>query len=138
MAEVNHDLMVKTLAEIERSPERWDQGWWVREKACGTAYCFAGHAAALSGYRIVQKHDRNAADAVAIEGKSIPEDITVVASRLLGLPAPEQIGSMGGEPFYACPQLFSDENDLDTLYRLCAQLMGVDELVLRDKVAAEV
>lgn len=42
---VNVDLLQRTLAHIEAHPEEWNQGTW----RCGTAACFAGHAAILAG-----------------------------------------------------------------------------------------
>lgn len=47
----NADLARKVLDHIRRHPETWDQGSWVSTQDCGTAYCFAGHALVLSGYK---------------------------------------------------------------------------------------
>jgi hypothetical protein len=42
----NIELLDLTLWHIENNPETWNQGEW----RCGTSYCFAGHAALLSGW----------------------------------------------------------------------------------------
>jgi hypothetical protein len=43
----NLDLLERTMAHIEAHPEQHDQGSWIN--ACGTTFCFAGHAALLAG-----------------------------------------------------------------------------------------
>lgn len=47
----NMDLIARTLGQIIVNPEEWHQGDW----RCGSGMCFAGHAAALQGYRFVDK-----------------------------------------------------------------------------------
>lgn len=51
----NIELLDKVLDHIEKNPESWNQRAW----RCGTTYCFAGHAALLSGWQPVQA-DRDA------------------------------------------------------------------------------
>lgn len=46
----NIELLDKVLDHIEKNPESWNQSAW----RCGTTYCFAGHAALLSGWQPVQ------------------------------------------------------------------------------------
>lgn len=43
----NIELLDKVLKHIEDHPETWNQKDW----RCGTSYCFAGHAAVLSGWK---------------------------------------------------------------------------------------
>lgn len=43
----NGELLEATMSYIEQHPEEHDQNEWTN--ACGTAFCFAGHAAILSG-----------------------------------------------------------------------------------------
>ncbi len=43
----NIELLNKVLKHIEDNPGTWDQRVW----RCGTSYCFAGHAAVLSGWK---------------------------------------------------------------------------------------
>lgn len=45
MAELNIELLEKTMQHIETHPEDWNQETW----RCGTGMCFAGHAATLAG-----------------------------------------------------------------------------------------
>jgi hypothetical protein len=44
----NTELLQRTLAQIEAHPEAWNQEAWASKTDCGTAYCFAGHAVALT------------------------------------------------------------------------------------------
>lgn len=46
----NIELLDRVLDHIEKNPESWNQAMW----RCGTTYCFAGHAALLSGWKPVQ------------------------------------------------------------------------------------
>lgn len=87
MGRINVDLLDKTLAAIENNQDRWNQLLWgeapvdvldrmsedeflklVAEDplnpACGTAYCFAGHAAIQADWKPVFKiaHDDEACD----------------------------------------------------------------------------
>lgn len=43
----NVALLQATMAYIEKNPEQHDQNNWIT--ACGTAFCYAGHAAILAG-----------------------------------------------------------------------------------------
>lgn len=66
---VNANLMLETLDHIEKNPQKWNQSVWfgyftpngdrvwrfdrmeVEERnSCGTAFCFAGHAAINAGF----------------------------------------------------------------------------------------
>jgi hypothetical protein len=38
-------VMRKTLEHIFAHPAEWNQRYWATQTPCGTAYCFAGHAA---------------------------------------------------------------------------------------------
>lgn len=67
----NVPLLRKVMEHIEENPEEWDQHHWLRRRAnlrrprvvaanieeqrqevlsCGTAYCFAGHTAFMTGW----------------------------------------------------------------------------------------
>lgn len=46
----NIDLMQDVLDHIKANPATWNQSMW----RCGTKYCFAGHAALMSGWKPVQ------------------------------------------------------------------------------------
>lgn len=47
LPERNVALLQKTIDYIEQHPDQHDQNVW--NNACGTAFCFAGHAALLAG-----------------------------------------------------------------------------------------
>lgn len=51
MPEVNVELLEKVMHHILDHPEEHDQTMWFRKNTCGTAACFAGHVALLSGYQ---------------------------------------------------------------------------------------
>jgi hypothetical protein len=46
----NIQLLDSVMLHIETNPEQWDQTNW----RCGTKFCFAGHAAIMSGWKPVQ------------------------------------------------------------------------------------
>jgi hypothetical protein len=106
----NHDLFVRVLAQIEKHPETWNQ-----RAFCGTAMCFAGHAVALSGEEWTDDNR---------------------AAALLGIPAWYD-PSRPSSAFYP-DHIFEGDNTLSDLYVKSADILGLDEQVLRDKVAAEV
>jgi hypothetical protein len=125
---VNDELFIAVLAQIEKHPETWDQGVW--RSACGTSFCFAGWALHLSGIQWVAPL-RNEAMYRYVHTEVGTRPAWAVAVELLGLPylddflEPEE-GRL----------LFSPLNTFAQLYRISADLMGVDETVLREKVAA--
>ena len=87
----NADLARRTLAAIEANPDRWNQKHWIIETDCGTAFCFAGWAAAL----------HNGTE----PGHTDP--IRGIAENALGL---------GGDHLtYAASALFHSANTLDDL-----------------------
>ena len=47
---VNAQALNETLAAIEASPSRHDQGVWAEDYGCGTVGCIAGWRAILDGY----------------------------------------------------------------------------------------
>ena len=106
----NHELFVQVLAQIERTPERWRQQFYQSRTPCGTAFCFAGWAIALTE---------------GPDGELERYFDSMKAEKLLGI----------NDPMHG---LFFATNTKDDLYRISAHLMGLDEQVLRDKVAAEV
>jgi hypothetical protein len=115
----NDELFIEVLAQIEREPERWDQGNWLKGLSCGTAGCFAGWACMLGSGQGEVTVGMGACDGY-YAGKLVPE----LAAQLLGIEK-ERLDS--GNLFYS-------ENTLDDLYRHSAELTGLDETVLRDKV----
>lgn len=112
----NHQLFVDVLAQIEKHPETWDQRAFPSRGGppCGTSFCFAGHAVARSGEEWQFDAGRRAAELLGIEWRTPRVDGAV--EWMLGNP------------------LFDANNTLDDLYRISAELLGLDEQVLRDKV----
>jgi hypothetical protein len=126
----NHSLFVQVLAQIEREPRTWDQGMWATRRECGTSYCFAGHACVLTGHEFrffegIPYGDERETSSILRNGR----DVVSLAVELLGLPAFKPLPDI---------ELFHEENTLDDLYRISADILGLDEQVLREKVAAEV
>lgn len=130
MTAPNHELFVKVLAQIEREPQAWDQQQFAHKRDCGTAYCFAGWACVLDGWQFyIDTHPNSGVIGLVVERGEESECASDVAEDLLG------IGGWGDDDH---PHLFDSGNTLADLYRLSADLLGVDEQVLRDKVQAEV
>lgn len=96
---MNIDLATDVLTQIELEPERWDQSDWVSYKQCGTAYCFAGWAVALT----------TGPDYVA----GNPTTIRDTATAALDISDDE------------ADDLFHGGNDLRYLYVLVADLAGM-------------
>jgi hypothetical protein len=44
----NLPLLRAVLAQIDATPERWDQSMWASRTECGTAFCVAGWAVHIS------------------------------------------------------------------------------------------
>lgn len=120
----NADLLKRTLAHIEAHPEQWFQGNWRGPRnllgsehwrqaeageGCGTAFCFAGWAAELSGVTWVYPPDHRLSYTVLTPGE---EEIAVdlYARLLLDL------------DFYEAADLFASDNTLDDLRRIVAEL----------------
>jgi hypothetical protein len=120
----NVDLLERTLAHIEANPDTWDQSMWSKQTECGTAYCFAGHAVALT-YPDAQLHFYS--DTVTIyPGTPLAEDVQIseTASELLGLDG------------YESEVLFDANNALDRLRRLVADLAAGRTIDFFDAPAA--
>lgn len=115
--------MIEVLAQIEDEVAhvgRHEVGfnmesWWIRT-GCGTTACLAGHAVLsedLYPHSLMHVRDRN----------GIERSIEELGREILGLTFDEAI-----DMFYL--------GSLDAVYDRTAELMGVDEVVLRDKVQA--
>ena len=46
--ERNRELFEKIAAQIEETPDRWNQSHWATDSECGTVMCVAGWAAELT------------------------------------------------------------------------------------------
>lgn len=115
---VNVPLLRKTLEHIEAHPEEWNQSAW----ACGTAGCFAWHAAMLDGAG--DPPDPLNPEYVPAEPGDEPERLVEIrstqtihvadrATRVLGLPSASVEGQGG---------LFRYDNTLDDLRRIVGEL----------------
>lgn len=115
---INVPLLRKTLEHIEAHPEEWNQSAW----ACGTAGCFAWHAAMLDGAG--NPPDPFNQEYVPAEPGDDPDQLVEIAStqtvhvadratRVLGLDS-RVVESSGG--------LFRYDNTLDDLRRIVADL----------------
>jgi hypothetical protein len=120
MAEPNAAELVAIYQHIKTHPEEWRQGWWGRRDACGTAFCFAGHAAVRAG---AEPQWHASVDGVeAFDFVMTPDGnaelVDEFAARVLGL----DLDEAGEEDF----PLFSAVNDLDDLRRIIVEITGVD------------
>jgi hypothetical protein len=123
----NTALLERVLAQIEAAPAQWDQGNYASQTdlangECGTAYCFAGWAVALTypaakfAFTDTQSHwptDRTATTVVLNPAEFTgPAVIDAVARDLLG------ISDKTAEV------LFEGGNSLDDLRRMVADLVA--------------
>ena len=118
---VNVPLLRKTLEYVESHPEEWDQSTWI----CGSAGCFAWHAAMIDGAEpltanpeYVRADNDDPPDKVhPADGDAYPVDhihVAARAARVLGF-GPE------------LPALFRASNTLDDLRRIVGRLTAEEE-----------
>lgn len=115
---INTPLLRRTMEQIETHPETWDQANY----RCDTGMCFAGWACELSGGTWSTGPDGPLSDYLIAEPDDGEDmfgrwDMRLVtahnrARRLLGLD--------GGQ----ADELFDQDNDLDDLRRMVAELCG--------------
>lgn len=115
----NVPLLRQTLAHIEANPETWDQARYRRATDCGTAYCFAGWAAELSGVKWTTPADDFFAGFV-LDGDAGETCVDEVAARLLGIEHTR-------DDFEDIP-LFDGGNTLDDLRRIVDELCAEGEV----------
>jgi hypothetical protein len=135
MATPNVALLKQTLEYVMTHPEVWDQSDWItpaeyrEDPACGTAYCFAGHALTLTGCEVFDESE------VAVD--KLPEDVrntirddcwmsedngvwvaevSRAATALLGIEAFARFGPSR--------HLFAATNTLGDLVRMVTELCG--------------
>lgn len=100
---VNVPLLRKVLDHITAHPEEHDQQSWGIKTSCGTAYCVAGHALAMSGVDFRWEYQLGAVRAIyTAEG----EDVFEAGRQILGL------------DFEGADDLFESSNSLDVLWHL--------------------
>ncbi len=112
---VNAVLLRQVLDHITAHPEQHDQAHFAIRTDCGTAYCLAGHAVVLSGYRIAWEEsllNRHAFNAKLDDGSTA--EIPDLAAELLGL----EPGPYDEE----WPDLFDGGNSRADLWRMASEL----------------
>lgn len=116
----NIPLLLQTMAHIEAHPKQWNQGSWIREDSdCGTAYCFAGWAAVLSGAKFAKDVASNDFRSCVIPPDDAePVDVADYAADLLGVEPYE--ADRAEEDNYV--HLFHAANDLDDLRQIVNEL----------------
>ena len=127
---MNEDKVVAVLVRIEQEKAAFvagsdkavgfNMGTWFSDNAtsegtewCGTVACFAGHAAIMEGYEPINNSDcvRNIATNDVLDVEDVAKDVLDLDT---------------GSVFYL--------DSLDEVYIWFADRMGIDEVVLRDKV----
>jgi hypothetical protein len=106
----NTELAELVIKQIEADPELWRQEMWATQTACGTALCFAGWTAVLSGYKPVFHNGVETGKCIGPDDRE--HDIANVAYELLDIPdfKPNGFG------------LFAAENNLDDIKYIVAEL----------------
>lgn len=135
MSKPNVELLRRTLDYIKTHPNEWDQDRWVTKTDCGTSYCFAGWALALSGLTIHAEQFDEPAVEVGPLNKALPEEyryspgpwphisVRHAAERLLGL-SESYLRADDDELYSAADVLFHPDNSLDDLREYVAELCG--------------
>lgn len=108
MTKPNVALLEETLTYIRDHPEEWDQTKWV----CGTAACFAGRAALLSGHTVPQTHTTHVTDMVGWFRTDGDERVGEVAERELGI------------TFDQAEDLFNATNTMDDLEHVVKNIIN--------------
>lgn len=119
----NVEAFVATLAYIEAHPEEHNQDSWV----CETTMCFAGHAAITVGGL------QQVGPSTWVRGLNGREcHVADAACEVLGLSTGRRNDDQPAS------RLFYGAESLDDLYRISADILGLAESTLREKVAAVV
>jgi hypothetical protein len=98
---INTELLLRTLEQIERHPELWNQRDW----RCGTSHCFGGWAVTLAGGEWIDDLHLKPEDEQYIPDWPAPDGVPaeIRAIRLLGLSVDQAI------------DLFDQDNTLEDL-----------------------
>lgn len=107
----NTDLLKRVLTQIGTHPETWFQGMWAKQTPCGTTYCFAGHAVALSYKDVSFEFYNNGTSACATINPDTPiaEEVEI--------------------PDHAAHLLDLHEDEADALFRACNTLDELRQMV---------
>lgn len=142
MATPNKALLKQTLEHIKTHQGDWIQSQWItpaddrEDPSCGTAYCFAGWAVALSGFKVERTgivridqlppevvHRLDVEDNVFQSGYvgGLAAECGDVAAALLNI---RNFGRRGDDSEGPGCHLFCGHNGLDDLERHVADLCG--------------
>jgi hypothetical protein len=110
----NAALAYQVLDHLDAHPEQWNQRDWAIQRPCGTAFCFAGWAAVLSGREILWWN----ADRVVIHGDYVVDARDEEGRQWIGDAAREALGIDDSG------NLFASSNTREDLGRLVAEIFG--------------
>ena len=101
----NWDLLLDTFEKILDHPESWNQSTWAN--TCGTAYCFAGHAALLAGGKQLRVSDLSDYLGGDIGSRAWSDYVTLPEERQqeLYLDSGYQVRTDDGEPAWSMSQV---------------------------------
>lgn len=130
---LNKDLLERTMSYIEAHPEEHDQTRWAN--ACGTAFCFAGHAAILSG--ATRPQGLNSFWGITPDGRAVDYFETTEDGALLAFGYARQ---KLGLNFPQASALFSSANTVESLREMVDALKAdpdahLEPLVPEDEYA---
>lgn len=117
---VNVELMQKVLDHITAHPKEWNQASWANRWSCGTSFCFAGHAANMTGHNFIWDFDGGAiaveveAGTRAFEVERATRASEVEGNVAIALAAREELGLTVQQ----AAVLFNGDNSLAELYYL--------------------
>ena len=129
MAEINTQMLHLVYKEIKTFPKAWNQNTWAvdfdkladlpgikefKRNRCGTAYCFAGHAALLAGYEIAWDDFGESSSVTDKNERGHARSISEVAAEVLGLEESQRL------------DLFAGGNSLENIRQYIIDYTGED------------
>jgi hypothetical protein len=107
----NAELAYQVLDQIDAEPERWYQGSWVR--GCGTSYCFAGWALALTDHTL-RDYEADGCRRMELDGQTetYSDTVSLAAAHELGL------------NHWVAEGLFEPDHTREDLGRLVTEIFG--------------
>lgn len=115
-AEFNVELALRTLAQINATPEEWNQSSW----RCNSGMCFAGWAAQLAGFEWAPDHDWENGTTSPSENLVMPNGAQLSAGTVAHY-------ALGLHNLDDAPDLFNGGNGLDDLGRMILGIVGKQE-----------
>lgn len=113
----NMEMIDKILDHIEAHPETWNQKSWAQKVDCGTAFCVAGHAVAMTYPKAQFLFDQywKTADVVELEPDGEERHVSELAREILDLNE------------YQGDALFDEANTLSDLRAKAERLRNGDQ-----------